>query len=88
MPTKRAPGELARARLDIPIPNAHRRLRSSEVRALEASVRVDEGGALVVTVRSEPPRERYTLPALACLQFAGRLEDALAEALTKQAAAD
>ena len=88
MPTKRDPGELARARLDIPIPDAHRRLRSSEVRALEASVRLDESGSLVVTVRTEPPRKRYTLPALACLQFAGRLEEALAEALTKQATAD
>jgi len=83
MPRQDAHGELASARLDIP--DTTRRPRSArqrDLRTLEASIRAADNGALVVTMRTEPPMSSYTLPVLACLQFVRRFEDAVAEALT------
>jgi len=87
MPDNATTTELARARLDLPIPTQRRRgAAAAGVRAVEASIRADRGGALLVTLCAEPPSDAWTLPLLACLQFFGRLEEAVEEALTSSRA--
>jgi hypothetical protein len=76
-----APGELALARLELPVSRRARRGTAPALRAVEASILQADDGSLLVSVRSEPPMTTYTLPALAALQFVGRVEAALAEAL-------
>jgi len=87
MPYEGVPGELAFTRLDLPTPSRSRTKRSPRSRAphataLEASIRRDASGALVV-VANAVPRGAGPIPLLACLQFIARFEDAAAEALTK-----
>lgn len=84
MPNKDAPGELASARLEIPVRNK-RRARPGQVRLIEASIQADRHGAMTVTMRTEPPTGTITLPLLACLQFVARFEEAVADALTNVA---
>lgn len=80
-------GELARARLELPAMTRSRRgAEPTDLRAVEASIHADRGGALLVTMRAEPPGSAWTLPLLACLQFIGRLEEAVEEVLTSSQA--
>jgi hypothetical protein len=87
MPYEGDPGELASARLDLPTSFRSRASRTAAGRrrndatALEASIRRDRSGALVVVANAVPVDG--AVPLLACLQFIARFEDAAAEALTK-----
>jgi hypothetical protein len=88
MPYEGDPGELASARLDLPTSFRSRASRTAAGRrrndatALEASIRRDRSGALVV-VANAVPGGAGPIPLLACLQFIARFEDSAAEALTK-----
>jgi hypothetical protein len=83
MPNEGASGELASARLEIPTMTQRTSgAAQPDVRALEASIHAVEDGALMVTVRTEPSSQVWTLPLLAWLQFIGRCEEAVTAALT------
>jgi hypothetical protein len=81
MPTEGALGELASARLEIPTMTTSRAAQA-DIRVLEASIHSVDDGALMVTVRTEPSSQVWTVPLLAWLQFLGRFEEAVGAALT------
>jgi len=82
MPKTDTPGELATARLEIPVTRRGRRAQPQAVRTIEASIRSDDG-VITVTMRTEPASDTWTIPLLAYLQFMARFEEAVVEALTK-----
>jgi hypothetical protein len=87
MPNEGAPGELAHARLEFPVPSTarRRRRRVDDAAVLEATIHRNDDGAMMVAVRALPAAAASSLPLLACLQFIARFEEAVAEALTKAA---
>jgi hypothetical protein len=86
MPHEGAPGELARARLDLPVSRRSRTAPTPPLRAVEATIHAGDGGSLMVTLHAEPASGAWTLPLLAWLQFLSRVEDAAAEVLTSSIA--